>query len=77
MNMAVMATSPKPPPAFSFLTVSFWVYFLLKKMERTMPHMMQMLIKRAMVAKLPAVIFDADRVPMPTCSAAAWATWVS
>ena len=42
-----------------------------------MPHMMQMLINRAMVAKLPAVIFDADRVPMPTCSAAAWATWVS
>ena len=77
MNMAVMATSPKPPPALFSLTVSFWVYFLLKKMDRTMPHMMQMLMSRAMVAKLPGVILAADRVPMPTCSAAAWATWVS
>ena len=53
------------------------MYFLLKKTDRIMPHMMQMLISRAMVAKLPGVILAADRVPMPTCSAAAWATWVS
>ena len=58
-------------------TVSFWVYFLLKNTERTIPHMMQMLMSRAMVAKLPGVISAADSLAMPTCSAAAWATWVS
>ena len=79
MNMAVMALSPKPaPPALSLAPLpSFFRYFLLNRTDRIMPHMMQMLMSKAMVEKPEAVIWLADNSAMPTCSAAACATWVS
>ena len=78
MNIAVIAVSPKPkaPPFFSLLFRRL-VYLRLNRMERIMPHMMQTLIKSAIVAKPDAVICSPDSFSMPTCSAAAWATCVS
>ena len=52
-------------------------YILLKKMERIMPHIMQILMSSAMVAKAVGVICAAERAVIPTCSAAPCATWVS
>ena len=77
MNMAVIAISPKPGlPDFLF-EVSFCVYFLFRKMDNVMPQIMQMLISSAIVENACGVISAADKVLIPTCSAAACATWVS
>ena len=83
MNMAVMAMSPKPampdffPPSADWLPLSFFVYFFVKNVAKTMPHMMQTLMSRAMVLKAFAVMAAPDRWPMPTAWAAASATDVS
>ena len=79
MNMAVMAVSPKPLPAAPsfFGVLRRERYFLLKKIENTMPHMMQTPIKRAIVVNACAVIAEAESPGRPTASAAASATCVS
>ena len=80
MNIAVIARSAKPAdpdlPEEEFF-VSFCVYFLFKKIDNTMPHIIQILINRAIVENDVAVISDAESVVIPTCSAAACATCVS
>ena len=65
-----------PLPEEEFF-VSFCVYFLFKKIDNTMPHIIQILINRAIVENDVAVISDAESVVIPTCSAAACATCVS
>ena len=79
MNMAVIAVSPKPPPAAPsfFGALRRERYFLLKKIENTMPHMMQTPIRRAIVVNACGVIAEAERPGRPTASAAASATCVS
>ena len=46
-------------------------------MDNAMPQIMQMLMSRAIVENACGVISAADNVLIPTCSAAACATWVS
>ena len=75
--MAVIAIFPKPSDDEFFDDVSFCVYFLLRKIERTMPHIIQRLIRSAIVEKASGVISAADSVVIPTLSAAACAICVS
>ena len=72
-----MAISPNPAPELFFWSLSFLVYFLLKKIESTIPQMMHTLIRSAIVVKAVGVISAADRDDIPTCSAAASAICVS
>ena len=79
INMAVMAASPKE--SFPFRSSALprdrrARYFLPSTDTRIVPHMTHTLIISATVAKVCAVMLSAFRLP-PSCSAAAWATWVS
>lgn len=77
INMAVIAVSPKPADEEFPGVLNFLVYLLFRKIESTIPHMIQILISKAIVVNADGVISDADNVDIPACSAAACAICVS